>query len=66
MIIFYSPSNAFGSSHKFLHIKYFKHHIFVDICSLFAWFNLKILNFCYNEDTSSLKQVKQMHKCAFP
>ena len=43
---FYSLSNALCSFDEPVQIKNFKHHTFIDLCSLFTWFNLQILNFC--------------------
>ena len=46
IIIFYNPSNVLCSSDESVQVKHFKHHTFSDLCSLFTWFNLKILSFC--------------------
>ena len=46
LIIFYNPSNTLSSSDESVQIKHFKHHTFIGMCSLFAWLNLRILNFC--------------------
>ena len=52
--------------HLAIRIKHFKYHIFIGMCSLSTWFSLQILKFCMmisvNEDTTSLKQMKQMCK----
>ena len=47
IIVFSSPSNALCSSDKSIQIKYFNHHTFIRMCSLFTRFNVKVLNFCY-------------------
>ena len=56
IIIFYSPSNAPCSSDESIQIKHFKHHSSIGLISK-KWISV-------SEDTSSLKQVEQIWKCA--
>ena len=57
IIAFYSPSNVLSSSAELVQIKHFKHHAFIEMCSLVTWIWV-------SEDTSSFKQLKQMCKYA--
>ena len=44
--IFHGPSNILCLSGESLQTKHFKHHNFIGMGSLVAWFSLQILNFC--------------------
>ena len=41
---FFNPANTHSSSEETLKEKRYK---FIDMCSLFTWFNMEILNVCH-------------------
>ena len=62
---FYIPSNVLCSSDESLQIKHFKHHTFIDMCSLYTFYLAQSANTEFLLiKTSSLKQIEKMYKCA--
>ena len=62
---FYIPSNVLCSSDESLQIKHFKHHTFIDMCSLYTFYLAQSANteFLLTK-TLSLKQIEKMYKYA--